>query len=406
MTPQKNIAIIGAGLSGLVLALSLHQQGITSQVYEVRDAPLDIGGAITLSPNALKILKKLGIYEPVLREGYQCEAFHFRTQDGQPFDDYEIGSVEKYGYPGLRIYRKVLIRELQAECRRKGIQVTFEKKFTRILSESDTGVTWEFEDGTRGEADSLVGTDGIHSRVRSYLYPGLEPEFINVLAIGAAVPTSQVELPHGWTFPVTIMSQCHGAYILAPNLSDGSELVIVKQRRIEEHDRAGWKKILDDWEGNIAFLREGAGAFPDVVRQAVEAVTPDSVKIWPFYQVPKMDRWTSEFGRVSILGDAAHAIPPSSGQGANQVFEDAYTFALMRARCHEAPSLTSVLSKWQRGRQERIDRLIVLARQMNVRRLPVSSDPGAEEVVGGEDFNMGWLLNPDLEKMVDEWLTL
>ncbi|KAJ5751948.1 FAD/NAD(P)-binding domain-containing protein [Penicillium odoratum] len=405
MATHEDVAIIGAGLSGLVLALSLHRQNIPCTIYELRPAPLDIGGAITISPNALQIIDKLGLYENVMSEGYACEAFHFRSQDGELLDTYEIGSLEKYGYPGLRVYRKVLIRELLAKCAEKKIQIIFGKKFTRILSESKAGVTWEFDDGTVGQAASLVGTDGIHSRVRSYLHGDVQPKFVNVLAIGATIPTSRVTLPEDYGLPVTIMSKTHGAYILAPNLSDGSELVIVKQRRIEERNREGWRDLLADKEGSVDFLLQGVEDFPDIVRQAVSAVTPESVSIWPFYQVPKMDKWTSEGGRVSILGDAAHAIPPSSGQGANQVFEDAFTYALVRGQCSEA-SLNSVLAKWQRGRQERIDRLIVLAQQMNVRRLPESTEHGLNEVVGTEDFNMDWLFKPDLDKMVKTWLTV
>ncbi|PYH42564.1 FAD-dependent oxidoreductase [Aspergillus saccharolyticus JOP 1030-1] len=406
MASHRDVAIIGAGLSGLVLALSLHQQNIQSTVYELRPAPLDIGGAITVSPNALQIIDKLGIYESVLSEGYPAEAFHFRSQDDKPFDAYEIGSVEKYGYPGLRVYRRTVIKALLGKCAEKNIKIVFGKKFKQIISESETGVTWEFDDGTVGEADTLVGTDGIHSRVRSYLYPDIEPKFMNVMAIAATIKTSQVEMPEDYSLPVTIMSRTHGAYILAPNFSDGSELVIVKQRRIEEHDREGWKNILADKEGSVDFLRQGVEDFPEVVRQAVSAVTPDSVSIWPFYQVPKMERWTSIGGRVSILGDAAHAIPPSSGQGANQVFEDAYTYALVRGQC-DRDSLASVLPKWQRGRQERIDRLIILAAQMNVRRLPESTQSEfCSEAVGTEDFNMEWLFKPDLDKMFQEWLAV
>ncbi|KAJ5861939.1 FAD/NAD(P)-binding domain-containing protein [Penicillium soppii] len=400
---HENVAIIGAGLSGLTLALSLHQQNISSTVYEVRSAPIDIGGAITVSPNALQIIDKLGIYENVLSEGYPCEAFHFRFQDDKPFDTYEIGSVSKYGYPGLRVYRKVLIKELLAKCAEKNIQIIFGKKFNRILSESEAGVTWEFEDGTVGQAASLVGADGIHSLVRSYVHGDIEPKFMNVMAIGATVPTSKVALPKDYALPVTIMSKTHGAYILAPNFPDGSELVIVKQRRIEEHDREGWKHLLADKEGSVEFLRQGTEDFPEIVRQAVSAITPESVSIWPFYQVPKMDKWTSKGGRVSMLGDAAHAIPPSSGQGANQVFEDAYTYALIRGQC-DGDSLDSVLPKWQRGRQERIDRLITLAQQMNARRLPESGQNELTEVIGTEDFNMEWLFKPDLEKMIQTWL--
>jgi 2-polyprenyl-6-methoxyphenol hydroxylase-like FAD-dependent oxidoreductase len=126
------------------------------------------------------------------------------------------------------------------------------------------------------------------------------------------------------------MSKTHGAYILAPNLPDGSELMIVKQKKIEEHDRKGWKAFLEDKQGCVDFLRQGADNFPEVVRKAVSGLDTESIFIWPFYEVPHMNSWTSEKGRVMILGDAAHAISPSSGQGANQVFEDAYTYALIR----------------------------------------------------------------------------
>ncbi|KAJ5628768.1 FAD/NAD(P)-binding domain-containing protein [Penicillium lividum] len=86
MATREDVAIIGAGLSGLVLALSLHQQNIPCTVYELRPAPLDIGGAISVSPNALQIMDKLGLYENVVSEGYACEALHFRSQDGELFD--------------------------------------------------------------------------------------------------------------------------------------------------------------------------------------------------------------------------------------------------------------------------------------------------------------------------------
>ncbi|KAJ5390553.1 FAD/NAD(P)-binding domain-containing protein [Penicillium cataractarum] len=334
----------------------------------------------------------------------EVRAYQINFFNNKPFDTYEIGSVEKYGYPGLRVYRKVLIKALLAKCVEKNIEIIFGKKFTRILSESEAGVTWEFEYGTVGQAASLVGTDGIHSRVRSYPHPDIEPKFMNVMAIGATIPTNRVTLPEKYALPVTIMSKNHGAYILAPNFPDGSELVIVKQRRVEEHDREGWKDLLADKEGSDDFLRRGVEYFPDIVRQAISAVTQESVSIWPFYQVPKMDKWTSKGGRVSILGDAAHAIPPSSGQGANQVFEDAYTYALMRGQCDGA-SLDFVLAKWQRGRQEQIDRLIVLAQQMNVRRFPELAQNGINnEVFGTEDFNMEWLFKPNLDKLVQEWL--
>ncbi|KAJ5640106.1 FAD/NAD(P)-binding domain-containing protein [Penicillium longicatenatum] len=292
---QENVAIIGAGLSGLVLSLSLHQQGVPCTVYE------------------------------------------------------------------------------------------------------------EWGDGTVGHAASLVSVDGIHSRVRSYLHPDVEPKFVNVVAVAGAVPTSHVKFPKDYALPVTIMSATHGVYILAPNLPDGSELMVVKQKKIEEHDREGWKAFVEDKQGCVVFLRQGADNFPEVVRKAVSGLDTESIFIWPFYEVPRMNSWTSEKGRVTILGDAAHAISPSSGQSANQVFEDAYTYALICGQCNTS-SLRSILQKWRKGRQERIDRLIILARQMNVRQLPESEAREFERDVGGENFNTEWLLKPDLKQIAQDWL--
>ena len=103
------VAIIGAGLAGLTLALALHQQGIKATVYEMRSAPLNIGGAVMLSPNALKVLDALGVYQDVKAHGYNFEVLELLKVSGELVETYEFGGKEKYGYPGNRIYRHELI---------------------------------------------------------------------------------------------------------------------------------------------------------------------------------------------------------------------------------------------------------------------------------------------------------
>ncbi|KAF7170984.1 hypothetical protein CNMCM6106_005504 [Aspergillus hiratsukae] len=210
MTVTDEVAIIGAGLCGLTLALALHQQSIPCIVYEGRSASEDIGGAIILSPNALRILDELHIYPRIRHLGHESETVLFRTEDDQLVDSYEIGNEEKYGYKGLRIYRYALINELLAALAERHIPVHYGKKFARIRSESERDVSWEWADGSIGRASSLVGCDGIYSRVRAYLYPELKPQFIGIVAVAAAVPTSRVNVPEGYGLPVTIMSQAHG----------------------------------------------------------------------------------------------------------------------------------------------------------------------------------------------------
>jgi 2-polyprenyl-6-methoxyphenol hydroxylase-like FAD-dependent oxidoreductase len=114
VTPTSNVAIIEAGLSRLILALALHQQHIQCIIYESRPAPLNIGGAVMLSPNALKVLHALGVYERVRDEGYNFETLEYENASGKLLETQEFGGEEKYGFKGLRIYRHVLIDELLA----------------------------------------------------------------------------------------------------------------------------------------------------------------------------------------------------------------------------------------------------------------------------------------------------
>jgi 2-polyprenyl-6-methoxyphenol hydroxylase-like FAD-dependent oxidoreductase len=338
MTVTEQVALIGAGLSGLTLALALHQQSIPCIVYEGRSAPEDIRGAIILSPNALRILDELHIYARIRSLGHESETVLFRTEDDQLVDSYEIGN-EKYGYKGLRIYRYALINELLAALAERHIPVHYGKKFVRIRSESEHAMSWEWG-------------DGIYSRVRAYLYPELKPQFIGIVAVAAAVPTSCVDVPEGYGLPVAIMSQTHGGYIIAPQLPDGSELMLGRQRRWSELDREGWEALAADEGSCIDFLSQGAEHFPPIIRSSVANIQRDKINVWPFYVVPRLDRWVSDYGRVAIIGDAAHAIPPSSGQGANQVLEDSYTYALLRGQCTPG-AIGRALRRWKEGRQEK-----------------------------------------------------
>jgi len=396
-----NVAIIGAGLSGLTLALVLYQQSIPCTVYESRPAPLNIGGAVMLSPNALKVLDALGLYQTLKSKGYNFEKLDYQDVDGNLQEVQEFGSEAKYGYQGLRIYRRVLIDELLARLSELHIPTRYGVKFSHIVSETDDAVTFAFTNGTTSTASILVGADGIHSTVRRYLYPNLETKFIGMAGVTAAVPTAQLKKPEGYHLPVTITSSS-GAFVIAPQDIDGSEVLIGKQRRMEDQDRAGWEKTFADKQAAITFLQEGNEQFPEIVQNAASHISPNKINIWPFYVVPKLERWASEKRRVILLGDAAHAIPPSAGQGINQAFEDVYMFALLLGQSGKV-KMQDALTFWQSYRQERVDKILELNKQIDSRRMP-SSDEKAHAVVK-ESFDLRWLYEPNFKQEVDDWLS-
>ncbi|BCS23067.1 FAD-dependent oxidoreductase [Aspergillus puulaauensis] len=397
---STHVAIIGAGLSGLTLALALHQQSIRCTLYEARSAPLDIGGAVMLSPNALRILDALNVYENVRTQGHEFNDLHFRTEDDKPLDSYEFGSAQKYGYSALRIYRNALIRELSIRVQDAGVPIVYNKKFSAVIEETPSRVTWSFDDGTTETATVLVGADGIHSKMRKYLYPDLEPMFTKAMGVSAAVPTRQLDLPEGYNLPTTIMNRTHGAFVIAQQKADGSEVFIGRQKRAPELDRDGWNALLNDKAWCVEYLRKDISAFPAVARNAVSEIKTETINLWPFYVVPKLESWSSSHARVIILGDAAHAIPPTAGQGINQAFEDVFTFALIFGRV-KREDLQRGLKIWQKGRQERVDRVLALNAQIDKRRMP--KDPAAEEEEH-EPFELGWLYGPDFGEMVEGWL--
>ncbi len=404
------VAIIGAGLSGLTLALALYQQGIRATVYEQRPAPLNIGGAVMLSPNALKVLDALGVYGEIRGKGYNFDLLEMQKPDGELIETYEFGGEDKYGYRALRIYRYELIDAILARVQAaggEGVSVVFGRKYARVVEETDDRVVWESTDGARSTASWLVGADGIHSTVRKYLYPDLTPKFTGMAGITAGVSAEGVtHLGQKITHPLTIIHPTKGAFVIAPQKVDGSEFLIGKQKSMGELSREEWDRFLNDRDQLTAFLRQDAEEFGPVAVSSTNNIRPDKMNVWPFYVIPELDRWASPQRRVVILGDSAHAIPPSAGQGINQAFEDVYMFALLLAAVKSNKvQFEDALTFWQGYRQGRVNRILELNKQIDLRRMPKGSViSGGEAPPVAKEFDLKWLYEPDFKAEVDDFV--
>lgn len=389
----KTVSIIGAGLSGLSLGLFLKKQGIDITIYELRGTDVASEGAVMLSPNALRTLDALGVYTRIQNKGYQFRDLHFNTNDHKTMDKYEMGNSQKYGYDALRVYRQVLLDELKAMAEESGIPIFHDKKLSHVVSEDiDNGITVAFTDGTQATSDVVIGADGIHSTVRRYLYPQLKPTFSNFMAINCAIPTEKIQIPfENYPLPVGIHGSA-GAFVMAPQNPDGSEVLAGIQYQTHDRDRAGWDALWQDKEGLLRMVKEKYGEWNEMVRSAMDAIPLRTLGIWAFYTVPKLEAWSSKAARVVLIGDSAHAIPPAAGQGVNQAFEDVHAFALLLAAVNQGKmGWEESLKWWQDYRQERIDRVGALTAEMNKRRMPGWTGEGAETI------DSEWLFSVDIE---------
>ena len=410
-SPPSQVAIIGAGLSGLSLSLALNKIDIQSTIWEVRPQEFVQGGAIMLSPNALRVLDAIGVYERIRDRGFHFEALTFKDKNDETTDVYYFGHEKLYGYQAFRVYRQILIDELKLMLSELGIQVNYEIKFTHVVAETSESVEFAFADGSVSTASLLIGADGIHSTLRKAIYPTVEPKYLGFVGMTSAIQTSHLRFPPNeakYPLPVTIAAS-PGAFVIAPQDVDGSEVLIGTQGAFPEQDRNGWSNLQANKDEVVSIFSRNKESWPDLVQSAIENIDKNTINTWPYYAVPRLDKWTSSSGKVIILGDAAHAVPPTSGQAVNQAFEDVWMLALLLKNIGEAVKLEEALEFWQAWRQERVDRILDLTKAMNNKRLPLAEQqrlPKGDVWTGkAEDTTqMAWLYEPHLENVVGEWI--
>lgn len=365
-----------------------------------------------LSPNALRALDSIGLYERLRDKALQFDKLYFKNAKNETTDIYYFGSKPIYGYQAIRIMRKVLLGELLAMLRERSIPVHFDSPLATIESDVRSNkVKFTFTNGLSSLASLLVGADGIHSRVRSTFLPNVKPKYAGVLGISCVVQRSQLRIPDDYGLPAIAIGK-PGGFLLVPQKPDGSELYVGAQRLFAELDDAGWSALRKDKQKLYDMIHENQTDWPDIVQSALEAMTVDKMGLWAFHSLPPLSSWLFESKRIVLVGDAAHAIPPTVGQGANQAVEDVCALALLLAKLSPDVPLNEATALWQSYRQGRVQRIMDLTHQMNAKRLPESEkaklSPGAiwsdSSLTRGEGGELQWLYNSDLSDETEKWI--
>ena len=315
-----------------------------------------------------------------------------------------------------------------------GVVIHYDSKFGGIVSDSPTMGVEFLVNSIRQRASLLVGSDGIYSAVRQYLSPDITPEYTGTVGILAHIRRSAVSWPDpNYERNATIQATPGGLFFIAED-PDAVDLMIGLQVQHPEQSREDLERLQTDKEKLLSFYRRGYEQWGKTAQQIIDAISEsrETLYIWPFMRMPRFDRWYSKTGRVVIVGDAAHAVPPSSGQGFNQALEDVYTLTLVLDKAAGlVPATTSVndeekkpnstnmadtrwmqaLHFWQCMRQDRIDAVFDWAtKATNVQRLPEAErqrlikegkvKPGKE----GEGDNMAWLYRTDPGVELQDWI--
>jgi 6-hydroxynicotinate 3-monooxygenase len=348
MPAQPKFAIIGAGIGGLALAALLSRQGARVTVYEQAKAFQRIGSGIQMSPNAMRILRALGL-EPLLRRmAFQPPAWTNHTWDtGEFLGELNFAHAEaRYGAPYLLLHRGDLHAALFSAV--PPDLIAFDKKLVGV-DRIGSGLTMRFADGTMAMADAIVGADGVHSRVRELLLGAEEPVFTGRVAHRTVFPTA---LMGG--FALDTCTKWWGPdrhIVMYPVTASRDETYLVTGVPDPNWIHESWSTA-----GDMEELRAALAGFHQDV-QRVLAACP-KVHKWALFERDPLPRWSE--GPIVLLGDACHPMMPHMAQGGASALED----AAIITRCLGAvDDIEEAFRRYEATRQERTGRLQLTSRE-------------------------------------------
>jgi FAD-dependent urate hydroxylase len=352
--------IIGGGIAGPVAAMALQRAGIESVIYESRTPDESAGGAfLTVAVNGLDALRAIEAHTGVLTAGFPSKTIELRSGSGKRLGEVPIGGELPDGTTTLTMKRADLYQALLAEAWDRGIPIEHGKRLLNASPTAAGGVVASFEDGTQAAGDLLIGADGIYSRTRQIIDPGAPaPRYSGLGNIGGFSRTSVVTGAPG-KYVMTFGKRAFFGYILSPS---GEVWWFANPPSPTEMTRAELASLGGEhWKERLIAL------FADDARPAVEiirATTELSVGANQ-YDMPRVRRWWR--GPMIVIGDAAHAASPSSGQGASLAMEDAVTLA----QClRDLPDIRSAFVAYEQMRRPRVERIVARAARMNSNKAP------------------------------------
>ncbi|HEU5107572.1 MAG TPA: FAD-dependent monooxygenase [Micromonosporaceae bacterium] len=350
---RTRVAVVGGGVGGLSAALSLLAEGFDVQVYEQTPRLREVGAGVQVSPNASRVLHRLGLADALAATGVTPLAWHQRRwDDGRTLLRAPLAEAMEavYGFPHYQMHRADLLAALAAAVPAERLHLDH-----RLTGLADLGdrVRARFVNGASAEADALIGADGIHSAVRGLLFGPESPRFTGCVAYRGLIPADRLRhlglevTGQVWLGP--------GQHFVHYFVSAGR---LVNFVAIVERD--AWTS--ESWtdRGDLADALAAFAGWHPQVREIIGAA--DETYVWALLDRAPLPRWSSN--RVTLLGDACHAMLPFMAQGAAQAIEDG---AALAACLRADPDVPAALRRYERIRLPRTSRVQAMSAGNKIR---------------------------------------
>jgi salicylate hydroxylase len=334
--------VVGGGIGGVAAAAALARAGIDVQVYEQAQRLAEVGAGVSLAPNGLRMLERLGVGEGVERLGARHVSTQLLLCDGRPAR-HGPGQFTEAGR-NVGIHRAdllgLLAGQLPPDAVRTGHRCTG-------FSQDAGSATVGFADGTTVTADVVIGADGIHSVLQGFVVEPAEPVFSGVLAYRGLVP-------HPDDYPAGTMRMWMG---------EGKHFLVFPVRAGQLLNYVGFvpsdTSVRESWSapGEPAALAAHFAGWDPAIGAVIAAISQPggSGFQWGMYDRAPLPRWSS--GRLTLLGDAAHPMLPHLGQGVNQALEDAVALAMLLGASTTSADIPRALAAYEGLRRDRTARI-------------------------------------------------
>ena len=353
MRESRHIVVVGAGIGGLTAALTLSRIGCRVTLIDRSAALTEVGAGLQVSPNASRILIDQDLGPALKQAAVYPDAIHvYSTQAGGQVASLPLGAsfAARYGAPYLVIHRADLQKALvDAVAARAEITLRLGVAIARVDERTD-GLTVWLDTGEALPADGLIGADGVRSEVRTEVLRGPAARYSGRIAYRATVPIDHV--PPALR-QVTCVWMAPSAHLVHYPIRAGRDFNLVAVMESDWRDE-GWSSPADRDEVLARFAPSSGETWPQQARDLIAA--PTNWSRWALCGVDPRFTWSR--GRVTLLGDAAHAMLPFAAQGAAMAIEDAEVLATALA-CDE--DVATALRSYEAARKPRVSAVVDLA---------------------------------------------